>query len=173
MDQPSLLGPRGADPDGRDNFDFLFGRWRIANHKRTQPLVQGSTEWVDFDARLEARPVLGGLGNVDAFSAAEFPGRGSFEGGTLRLFQPSTGLWRIWWMSTIGDGLLDVPVVGRFDGDRGVFECEDVIEGLPVRVRYVWTVDAPDAPRWQQFFSFDDGATWDLNWTMDLTREGH
>src|SRR5438552_3280653 len=115
--------------DGRHDFDFLFGRWRISNRKRVNPLVEGDAEWIEFDAR----PIVGGTGNIDTYSAPDFPGRPGFEGFTLRLFEPATGLWRIWWASSIGDGRLDEPVVGRFDGDVGIFECEDVIDGISVR----------------------------------------
>jgi hypothetical protein len=156
--------------DGRHDFDFLFGRWRISNRKRVNPLVEGDTEWIEFEAESDARPIVGGAGNIDTYSAAEFPGRPGFEGFTLRLFEPATGLWRIWWASSIGDGHLDEPVVGRFEDGVGIFECDDVIDGVAVRVRYTWTVETWDALRWEQSFSFDGGATWDTNWVMESTR---
>jgi hypothetical protein len=156
--------------DGRHDFDFLFGTWKIANRKKVNQVVQGDTEWVEFEAEGEARPILGGVGNVDTYKAPNFPGRPGFEGFTLRLFEPETGLWRIWWASTIGGGRLDEPVVGRFEGGTGQFECDDVVQDVPVRVRYDWTIRSNDSLLWEQSFSFDKGATWDKNWIMESAR---
>jgi hypothetical protein len=61
-------------------------------------------------------------------------------------------------------------VVGRFDDGIGIFECDDVLEGISLRVRYTWTVEAWDELRWEQAFSFDSGETWDTNWIMLPTR---
>jgi hypothetical protein len=55
-------------------------------------------------------------------------------------------------------------VVGRFEGDVGTFECDDVWEGTPIRVRYRWTKTDPDHPRWEQAFTADAGQTWETNW---------
>jgi len=158
------------ESDGRHDFDFFFGAWQIANCKRVKPLVAGDTEWIEFEARCEAHPIVGGAGNVDTYAAPDFPGRPGFEGFTLRLFERETGLWRIWWASSIGNGLLDQPVVGRFEDGVGIFECDDVIDGVALRVRYTWTVETADSVRWEQSFSFDEGATWDTNWVMESTR---
>ena len=135
-----------------------------------KPLTQGDDEWIQFEATSEARPIVGGAGNIDTYSAPDFPGRPGFEGFTLRLFEPATGLWRIWWASSIGDGLLDEPVVGRFEDGVGIFECDEVIDGILLRVRYTWTVETWDSLRWQQSFSFDGGESWDTNWVMESTR---
>ncbi len=156
--------------DGRHDFDFFFGSWKQHNRKRVKPLVEGDDEWVEFESESEARPILGGLGNVDTFKAPNFPGRPGFEGFSLRLFEPSTGLWRIWWASTIGDGELTPPVVGRFGDGIGLFECDEVIEGVPVRTRFTWKDITPDGATWEQSFSFDGGETWDTNWITRHTR---
>lgn len=66
-------------------------------------------------------------------------------------------------------GRLDPPVVGRFTGDRGLFECSDVLGGRPVQVRFEWLADR-SAPVWQQSFSWDDGATWVVTWEMHFSR---
>jgi hypothetical protein len=158
--------------DGRHDFDFFFGTWQQANRKRVRPLVKGDGEWIEFDSETEARPILGGVGNIDTFKAPQFPGRPGFEGFSLRLFEPQTGLWRIWWASTVGNGQLDPPVVGRFQDGVGLFECDDVIEGVPLRVRFTWKDITVTSATWQQAFSFDSGAIWDTNWVTQATRIG-
>jgi hypothetical protein len=60
-------------------------------------------------------------------------------------------------------------VVGGFSGGRGVFEGDDEIAGRPIRLRFEWLAD-PAAPRWQQEFSYDGGASWFVNWVMTFTR---
>jgi hypothetical protein len=61
-------------------------------------------------------------------------------------------------------------VEGRFAGDHGVFECQEVIGGHRVLMRFEWLKATRNAPRWQQSFSWDEGETWKLNWVMDLRR---
>ena len=157
--------------DGRHGFDFLFGRRRIHNRKLVDTLDPDCTDWVEFEAFGEAQPILGGLGNVDTFSAAAMPPTGApFEGFTLRLFDPATGVWRIWWASVRFPGVLDHPVEGGFDGDLGEFLCDDEIGGRKVKVRYSWHVVSETANHWEQAFSYDDGATWHANWVSDATQ---
>lgn len=156
--------------NGSTDFDFVFGHWAVHHHKLADVTDRDRTDWIDFDGVGEARPVLGGLGNVDTVSAT-LPGGDSFEGMTLRLYDPGADLWRIWWSSTRQPGVLDPPVAGRFRDGRGVFLGEDEIGGKPALVRYLWSAITPTSARWEQDFSFDGGATWDpVNWIMTFTR---
>jgi hypothetical protein len=157
-------------PAAEHDFDFVYGRWVVHNRKLTDVTDPACHEWVEFDATSEAYPILDGFGHVDRMYVPAEADGGPFEGFTLRLFNPQSRTWRIWWSSTRLPGVLDTPVEGRFHDGRGVFECDQEINGRPVKVRFEWLTDDPGSPRWQQSFSYDAGHTWTLNWIMRLTR---
>jgi hypothetical protein len=150
---------------GATDFDFLPGRWNVANRKLVNTLDPSCDEWEEFTATSDAEAMLGGIGNLDHFHTD------GYEGFSLRLYDPARDVWRIWWSSTARPGRLDPPVEGRFLADGTArFETADVLEGIPIRMSFVWSEITSDSARWDQSFSFDDGATWILNWTMRLTR---
>jgi hypothetical protein len=155
---------------GAEDFNFLYGRWRVHNRKLVDPARRGGTDWVEFMADADVRPVVGGLGNMDTFVVTDLPGVGAYEGMSLRLFDPERRVWRIWWASTRRPGHLDTPVEGGFADGRGAFTCNDEINGQPIRVRFEWLDVTMASPRWVQSFSFDGGATWEANWVMTLSR---
>jgi hypothetical protein len=163
-------GEAANGSDGRRDFDFLHGEWSVANRRVTNPLDGGKPKWVEFEATAETEPLLGGLANLDRFHAPDFPGRPGLEALTLRLYDPEHAVWRIWWASSIGGGRLDTPVEGSFVDGIGVFECDDVLNDLPVTVRYVWSEITESSARWEQSFSFDAGKTWAPNWIMRWAR---
>jgi hypothetical protein len=169
MTEMMMAGPGRAADDGASAFDPLFGHWQVHNRKLADVLDPNCAEWVEFGASVEVRPVLGGAGNIDI---GLFDYEEPFEGLTLRLFDPQTALWRIWWTSTRQPGQLDPPVEGRFTGGVGVFTCEEVLAGRLTTVRFEWTGFAAGAPRWAQSFSYDGGQTWKTNWTNTWTRAG-
>jgi hypothetical protein len=156
--------------DGRHDFDFLAGTWRVRHRKLADMADPACEEWVEFDGVQWMRQTLGGLGNVDNLKVERMPDGRSFEGMSVRLFDVESGLWRIWWASTSAPGRLDPPVSGRWSGKHGEFLGEDVVHGRPVAVRFEWTVLDADTARWEQAFSFDDGRTWVHNWRMSFTR---
>lgn len=149
--------------DGRTDFDFIFGSWRVHNRKLRDNTDPACTEWIEFDATAHATPILGGLGHIDRIR------RDDFEGFTLRQFDPDARVWRIWWASSNRPGHLDPPLEGGWRDGTGVFLGDDVVGGLPVR--FQWTTDGADSARWQQEFSYDAGRSWRLNWVMELTRD--
>ncbi|WP_042445367.1 hypothetical protein [Streptacidiphilus jiangxiensis] len=156
--------------DGRHDFDFLAGTWRVHHRKLADMTDPTCEEWVEFEGVQWMRQTLGGLGNVDNLRVESMPNGRSFEGMSVRLFDVEAGLWRIWWASTAAPGHLDSPVSGRWNGKRGDFHGADVVNGTPVSVRFEWTVEDGDTARWEQFFSFDEGSTWVHNWRMSFTR---
>jgi hypothetical protein len=111
---------------------------------------------------------LGGYGNVDD-NKLELPS-GAYRAMSIRAYDNATKNWSIWWLDGRNPGSLDVPVVGRFEGDVGIFETRDTFQGRPIVVQFKWIVKDPERPRWEQAFSTDEGKTWELNWVMDFTR---
>lgn len=155
--------------DGREGFDFLIGSWDSRQRKLKQRLA-GCTDWEEFSAALNVRKILGGLGNVDELVMDT--AQGVARGLTVRLFDPATKLWRIYWAGGQG-GALDTPMTGRFTNDVGVFYDHEVFQGTPVFSRFLWTSNGPDTCRWEQAFSADGGRTWETNWTADFTRRNN
>lgn len=161
------MAPTTDRADGRADFDFLVGSWHVANRRLVDPLRPQSSAWTEFPTVAVARPLLGGLGNTDSYDAT---GEVPFDGVTLRLFDPASRTWRIWWASTRRPGRLDPPLEGRFTGRHGIFLGADSVAGTPVDVRFDWHVDGPDRARWAQSFSRDAGRTWSENFTMAFER---
>ncbi len=161
------MSSRRADdlPDARD-FDFLIGQWRVHHRKLRRRLV-GDTEWQAFEGMSTAFPILGGAGNVDdnVLYGPDEP----YRAVTVRRFDRATRCWSIWWLDD-RDGRIDVPVVGRFENGLGCFLADDAFDGRPVKVRFVWSDVSADSARWEQAFSVDGGATWEVNWVMDFER---
>src|SRR5215472_8217428 len=52
--------------DGSHDFDFIYGKWRMPNHRLLKRLA-GSHEWVDFTSCTEGMPLAGGIGDMDVF----------------------------------------------------------------------------------------------------------
>jgi hypothetical protein len=102
-------------------------------------------------------------GNLDQMF---IPAKG-FTGMTLRLYDPATELWSIYWTDTKTHRLFP-PTVGRFEGGHGTFFGDDTEAGVPVRVRFDWT--AGERPVWEQAMSADGGRTWERNWVMRFER---
>lgn len=151
-------------PAGIHDFDFIHGRWSIANHRLKDPGV-GSDDWDEFPSTSWCEPRLGGLANIEQIDC---PARG-WTGMTVRSFDIAAGEWAIYWVSS-RNGLLQPPVRGRFNADGGVLEGPDAHGGRPIIARYIWSDIQADSARWTQAFSFDGGATWEVNWVMDFAR---
>jgi hypothetical protein len=145
------------------DFDFLVGNWLVANRKLRKRLA-GSAEWDEFESTSRCWSLFGGTGNVDEF---RFPD-GSY-GATLRLFEPAAQQWTLYWAASY-IGMLLPPVVGRFTDGEGRFYGTDHHEGVPIRIRYVWSEITPTSARWEQAFSADGERTWETNWIMEFTR---
>lgn len=158
--------------DGRRDFDFFIGQWRVAN-QRLRRRLQDCNDWECFEATQHMRLLPGGIGNYDDFLAENW--RPGFTGMSLRLFNPQTRLWSIYWLDNLNSGLnpagaLLPPVVGKFSDGVGIFEGEDQLDGKAILLRYTWSDIKPDSARWEQAMSADQGLNWETNWRMQMHR---
>jgi len=160
--------PSASVRDGQHDFDFWMGSWKVHNRRLLKPLT-GSNAWVEFDGTTVARPVWGGLANMDEYEG-DAPS-GHIRGMTVRTYNTKTGDWSLYWANASLGEIAMPPTVGHFDGKgKGEFFDKEDYNGKPIVVRYTWTVIDNDHCRWEQAFSADDGKTWETNWTMENTR---
>lgn len=150
----------------KHDFDFFAGRWKLHN-KKLKSKLNNCTEWVEFESTQEMYKVLNGIGNIDNFLATfdEQP----FEGMTVRLFNPKTNLWSIYWADS-NNGKLDPPVLGSFENNIGHFFTKDIFDEKNILVVFRWDATDRDNPVWSQAFSADNGKTWEWNWFMFMSK---
>jgi hypothetical protein len=151
--------------DGQHDFDPLIGAWKYHLKRRLNPLT-GSNAWVEFDGTGVCRKVWDGA----SLDQVELDGpNGHIEGLTLRVYNPQSRQWRLYWANR-KVGILDPPQVGEFKNGRGEFFAQDTINGRTILIRFVWTNTTTDTPHFEQSFSDDGGKTWEVNWITDQTR---
>jgi len=153
---------------GARDFDFFIGTWSV-RHRRLKSRLDGCTEWETFDGHCVMQPILGGMGNMDD-NILHLP-VGSYRAVTLRTFDPAANQWSIWWLDGRNPGVIDTPMRGRFQGGRGEFFANEHFNGRPILVRFIWSDMTPTSCRWEQAFSADNGATWEVNWMMTFNRQ--
>jgi hypothetical protein len=157
--------PDQTDP-ARD-FDFQVGAWKV-RHRRLKERLVDCPDWETFDGTCTMATVLGGNGNIE--DNVLNISSGAYRAVALRSFDPVDRTWAIWWLDSRSPHHLDVPVIGRFEGGIGTFYATDIVNGTPVRIRFLWKHTETPSPRWEQAMSADDGKTWETNWTMDFER---
>jgi len=156
-----------VDDDEPHDFDFIIGDWRV-RHRRLKERLCGCAEWEEFEGLSSTSKTLGGFGNIED-NLISLPD-GPYRAAAFRSYDASAGAWSIWWLDSRIPGVLDTPVVGRFDDGVGVFFADDTLRGRPIRIRFTWHSNAGGQPRWDQAFSDDAGATWESNWQMEFAR---
>ncbi len=155
-----------AERDGRHDFDFEIGTWKIHLKRLEHPLT-GSHTWIDFDGTSVTRKVWNGRANLEEFETNGASGH--IEGLTLRLYNPQSHQWSLYW-ATSKTGSLSVPTIGQFKNGQGEFYDQEAIDGRTILVRYVWSKITPNSAHFEQSFSDDGGKTWEVNWITDQTR---
>ena len=173
MDIPNLnfdhkgdLAITASSTSSKHDFDFFEGKWLLRN-KKLKTRLNNCTEWTEFESTQEMYRILKGIGNIDNF-LAEFDGE-PFEGMTVRLFNPITKLWSIYWADS-NVGVLDPPVLGSFENNVGHFFTKDTFNDRKVIVVFRWDARDRNNPIWSQAMSDDNGKTWEWNWYMYMSK---
>jgi hypothetical protein len=146
------------------DFDFLIGTWKM-HHRRLNKRLENCKDWTEFESMDSNYKILSGTADMDVLSTTQMPGLEGklFEGVTLRLFDPKTRLWRLYWVAS-NVGVLDPPVVGSFENNVGHFFAKDTFNGKNIIMVFRWDVRDKEHPVWSQAFSPDNGKTWEWNW---------
>jgi hypothetical protein len=152
--------------DGQHDFDFEFGSWKVRLKRLPRPLT-GSSDWVEMEGTSIVRKVWDGranLGELDVQNATSH-----IEGLSLRLYDPQSRQWSIYWANA-RDGGLGTAMIGQFANGRGEFFNQEVFEGRAIYVRFIFSDITAAAFRLEQAFSADGGRTWETNWIAEFAR---
>jgi len=154
--------------DGAHDFDFEKGAWTTKVRVLRNPLSGATPDWADYQGTSVIRPLMDGRANVVELSVAGT--RGNIEGMALRLYNPQAGQWSLNYAS-MANGLLTAPVFGSFDDKgRGAFYGHDMLDGRAILVRFIITQVSPGEAHFEQAYSADGGASWEVNWIAVDTR---
>jgi len=156
-----------AERDGQHDFDFEFGIWKVHLRRLLHPLA-GSNDWASLEGTSTVRRVWGGRANLGELEVGNSTGH--IEGLSLRLYNPQSRQWSIYWSSS-RDGSLGTAMVGQFKGGRGEFFDQEVFRGSAIYVRFIFSDITPTSFRLEQAFSADGGRTWEPNWIASFTRQ--
>jgi hypothetical protein len=164
----SDLNIKPSSTSSEHDFDFHVGRWKIHNTK-LKTILNDSDDWIEFESSCETFKNLNGFGNINLYRFRK-QGVRFEEGLVMRLFNPKTRLWTIYWAES-NSVALDVPIIGSFAEKFGTFFANDIFNGEPIIVRCIYDGTVPNTVFWSQAFSFNKGETFEINWTMTGRRQ--
>lgn len=154
--------PAEAARDGQRDFDFEIGTWTSEVRVLRNPLSGKPPVWAEYRGTSLVRSLMDDRANSVELSVAGPAGK--IEGISLRLYDPGARRWSLNFAS-LRDGAMTPPVIGAFGADgRGIFYGHDRLGERAIRVRFVITPVSADEARFEQAFSADEGATWEVNW---------
>ena len=166
--QGSTVIPSVTLRDGQHDFDWEIGNWATHVRVRRNPLSGSAPDWAEFRGTSLVKPILGGRANSVELSVKN--DKSAIEGVSLRLYNPQARQWSLNY-ATVRGGVLTAPVYGSFDGNgRGQFHGQDMLDGRAIMVRFVISPVSPNEARFEQYYSADGGASWELNWVAVDTR---
>jgi len=168
---PAQPGPPPVMPalpkrDGRHDFEFAVGRWKVADWRRRERIHPESVSTSDIlDAAAVWRPLADGGGMLEEYEVTQPDGR-HVRHAALLTYDPSSQQWII----HRSEGLpfdADDSVRGGFVCRERARSCEGEFtalrssDGRPVLIRETIRVSKPNAWEWIQQRSPDGGASWE------------
>lgn len=162
---PKLEPQSGSGNDHQHDFDFEYGTWK-AHLKRLPHPLANSDAWVEYEGTSVVETLWNGRAN---FGVLEVDGpAGHIEGLTVRLYNPDSHQWRLYWANK--DGILQTPTIGQFNQGVGEFFDQEDFQNQSLFVRFVFSDVTADTFRTEQSFTPDWGKTWESNWIGTFTR---
>ena len=152
----------------KHDFDFLVGS-HIIHQRALKDRLRGSQDWREYDGTSKSTALLDGTVNQEIYQLINSTGK-SYEGMALRLFNPLTKLWSIYWIQSDVGMLGDPPEVGYFENAVGFFFSQGMFTGKNITTVFKWDAREKSKPIWSQAFSEDNGKTWEWNWYMYYSR---
>jgi hypothetical protein len=150
--------------DGRHDFDWDIGTWKTHQRRLLHPLT-GSSTWVQYHGTDVVRKIWDGA-NVGEIRADGTAGR--LELMTLRLYNPQTREWSVYFSNST-NGALSLPAVGGFHNGRGECYDQETYDGKTILLRFSVSDITADSCRFEQAFSADGGKTWEVNFIVTET----
>ncbi len=149
------------------NFNFLIGKWSVLNRRLKERLIN-SDEWIEFQAEMETKSILNGLGLMDEMKSSYFGDE--FIGLSIRMLNPESNKWTIYWADTANAAIgLKEQVVGGFKNGIGEFFGKEIYQGREVKLRFIWNKPSIDTAKWEQAYFYEINNEWETNWTMLFT----
>ncbi|WP_298903558.1 hypothetical protein [uncultured Psychroserpens sp.] len=150
------------------DFNFLIGKWTVLN-KKLKERLNNCNEWTEFQAEMQTKPFLNGLGLMDEMKSSHFGD--DFIGFSIRMVNPKTNSWTIYWADTAHpENYLKEQVVGEFKNGIGEFYGEETYEGRSYKLRFTWTKPSENTALWKQAYFDEKNSQWETNWIMEFTK---
>jgi len=150
------------------DFEFLIGRWTVLN-KRLKERLKNNTEWIEFMAAMETKPILNGLGLMDEMKSSHFGDE--FIGLSIRMVDPKTNIWTIYWADTSSpENYLKEQVVGGFKNGIGEFYGKEWYQGKKYQLKFTWKKESTNTAKWEQAYFDEIRNEWETNWIMEFTK---
>lgn len=143
--------------NGGHDFDFLLGTWR------THIAYLNGSNWAHITGTVVNRNLWDGNGDIEEILSP------SLQGMTMRLYDAKRHEWNLYWANR-RDGVIGVPMVGRFAGGVGDFYDQEAGDGHTVLMHQRYVASPPNGYHFEQSESSDGGQTWKTNFIADLTR---